>query len=61
MNNLNRLEELLNAGDLSPQIFRGMETLQQQSPGSWDRKADGLAASWPEPDMLRQVVDRLNQ
>ena len=60
VNNLNRLEEF-DAGDMLPQIIRRIEALQPQDPASWDPKADGLAATWPEPEMLRQVVDRLNQ
>ena len=44
-----------------PQIVRRKEALQRLSPGSWNPKADSLAASWPEPEMLRQVVQRLNQ
>ncbi len=60
VNNLNRLEEF-DAGDMLPQIVRRIEALQRQDAASWDPKTDGLAASWPEPDMLRQVVNRLNQ
>ncbi len=60
VDNLNRLEDS-GTGEILPQVFVRLQKLAQQDPGSWDPKTDSLALTWPEPDMLRQVVNRLNQ
>ena len=36
-------------------------TAAVQNPASWNPQTDSLAMTWPQPDMLRQVVERLNQ
>jgi tetratricopeptide (TPR) repeat protein len=59
IDNLNRVEECGTGDEMWEEILRRLEKLQD--PASWDPKTDSLAMSWPQPDMLRQVVDRLNQ
>lgn len=54
---LNRLEEFESA-DAVKQIPERLESLKQAQS---DSHFDPLLAAWPEPEMLRQVVDRLNQ
>jgi tetratricopeptide (TPR) repeat protein len=59
VNNVNRLEEF-DAGDIMPQLMRGLNNATE-SQAAGETKTDSLAATWPEPEMLRQVVNRLNQ
>ena len=60
VNNLNRLEDS-GSGEMRPQIEGRLQKLAQQDPGAWDPKTDWLAMTLPQPDMLREVVNRLNQ
>ncbi len=55
IDNLNRIEEF-DANDVLQQILKSLNPQEQPS-----EPFDPLLASWPEPEMLRQVVDRLNQ
>ncbi len=52
IDNLNRLEEF-GSNEVAHQIIQRLQ--------SKNLPEDHLLASWPEPEMLRQVVDRLNQ
>jgi len=54
--NLDRLEEF-SPGDVLPQIFQRRAGLLQQSA----YRGDALMATCPEPAMLREIVNRLNQ
>jgi hypothetical protein len=60
IDNLNRLEEF-NSPDLFNQLIERLDPRNQPKPGQADAHFDPLLASWPEPEMLRQVVDRINQ
>ena len=55
IDNLNRLEEFNSPNDFQ-QIVERLDPRHELKPG-----ADSLTAAWPEPEMLRQVIDRLNQ
>ncbi|MEN6452528.1 MAG: hypothetical protein ABFC96_18720, partial [Thermoguttaceae bacterium] len=55
VSNLDSLEEFGSAEMLQQILDRLMK------PGKSDEHFDPLLASWPEPEMLGQVVDRLNQ
>jgi hypothetical protein len=59
IDNLNRLEEFDSSDALQQMLLRLNQQGKQKSEPS-DRP-DPLLASWPEPEMLRQIVDRLNQ
>jgi len=52
--NLNRLEEF-DTGDMLPEIVKRLE--QPNAPA----EGGALMQTWPMPEMLRQVVNRLNQ
>ena len=56
IDNLNRIEEF-DSADVLQQILKGLNPQEQAS----SEPFDPLLASWPEPEMLRQIVDRLNQ
>jgi hypothetical protein len=61
VDNLNRLEEF-NSPDVLEQIINRLDPRNQPKPNDQSGKHfDPLLSSWPEPEMLRQVVDRLNQ
>ena len=61
VDNLNRLEEF-NSRDVLEQIIERLNSRNQPKPNDESGKHfDPLLSSWPEPEMLRQVVDRLNQ
>ena len=60
IDNLNRLEEF-SSPDLFGQIIERLDPRNQPKSGQTDANFDSLLASWPEPEMLRQVVDRINQ
>jgi hypothetical protein len=58
--NLNRLEDF-DVGELQEQLSTRITAIgrgEQLPPGE---QADPLRASWPEPEMLGQIVSRLNQ
>jgi hypothetical protein len=55
IDNLNRLEEFDSAGILE-QILKNLNAQKNES-----SRPDTLLAAWPQPEMLRQIVDRLNQ
>jgi len=57
IDNLNRLEEFT-GGELLQQIIA---RLDPQQPKKDERRLDPLADCWPLPEMLRQVIERLNQ
>jgi hypothetical protein len=59
LDNLNRLEEFDSAEALQ-QVLERLNTQATSEAGQSDR-TDRLLAAWPEPEMLRQIVDRLNQ
>ena len=61
VDNLNRIEECGTGDEMFMEILQRLERLGEQDPATWDPKTDSLAMTWPQPDMLRQVVDRLNQ
>jgi len=56
VDNLNRIDEF-DAAEVLQQILRSLNPQEQTRAEPFDP----LSASWPEPEMLRQVVDRLNQ
>jgi len=62
VNNLNRLDEF-ESGEMLPEIFHRL--IGDGEPPSDEQAdpamSDPLRATWPEPEMLRQVVNRLNQ
>ena len=58
VNNLNRLEEFDSPDVLQKVLWRLQE--ENENPETSDQ-SDTLLAAWPEPEMLRQIVDRLNQ
>ncbi len=55
LDNLNRLEEF-DSAEAVAQIFERLS-----SRGSTKPDSDTLLAAWPEPEMLHQIIDRLNQ
>jgi hypothetical protein len=57
IDNLNRLEEFDSAEVLEEIVRR----LNMSDKTSESEHRDPLLAAWPEPEMLRQIVDRLNQ
>ena len=59
IDNLNRLEEFDSAEVLQELVRRLNPSPQDKAAESEQR--DPLLAAWPEPEMLRQIVDRLNQ
>ena len=59
IDNLNRLEEF-DSADALQQILAAAQSAEQTGTSPSDRP-DRLLAAWPEPEMLRQIVDRLNQ
>ncbi len=59
IDNLDRLEEF-GAGQIPQQMLRTLGSLPQ-SVGDWPGGCDPLLLSCPQPDMLGQIVDRLNQ
>jgi hypothetical protein len=56
IDNLNRLEEF-DAADAMEQIFQRLNAQDKTKP----EFSDTLLAAWPEPEMQRQIVERLNQ
>jgi tetratricopeptide (TPR) repeat protein len=54
--NLGKLDEYE-----SPQVFEELDARLKLCQAGQPALADPLLATWPEPQMLRQVVDRLNQ
>jgi len=60
LENLNRLEKFEGA-EVVEQISQRLEILSRAKPGDDEVGLDPLLAAWPEPEMLRQVLDRLNQ
>ena len=60
IDNLNHLEDF-DSDEIHKEIGRRLEVLESQNPAAWNPKTDSLAMTWPQPDMLRQVMDRLNQ
>ena len=63
VDNLNRVEECGTGDEMYVEIEPRVEkiTAAVQNPASWNPQTDSLAMTWPQPDMLRQVVERLNQ
>jgi hypothetical protein len=57
--NLDRLEEFSSA-DALQQIIHRLDPQNRPKPGE-PKPPDSFLAAWPEPEMLRQIVDRLNQ
>jgi hypothetical protein len=57
LNNLERLEEFHSEG-MAVKILQQTQNLPQAAAAEG---FDPLMAGWPEPEMLRQIVDRLNQ
>lgn len=60
VNNLNRLEEF-DASEVRNQIMRRMRSVDSTGQLPQAQQADPLAATWPEPEMLEQIVSRLDQ
>ena len=56
IDNLNRLEQF-DSADILRQVVERLSA-EDQAEG---QQTDSLLAAWPEPEMLRQIVDRLNQ
>jgi len=54
---LNRVEEF-SSGDVVAQMFQRVKERAEAKP---DQVGDTLLITWPEPEMLRQSVNRLNQ
>jgi hypothetical protein len=59
INNLNRLEEF-DSSDVLQEVFSKYSASTAKE-GKASGPSDTLLAAWPEPEMLRQIVDRLNQ
>jgi hypothetical protein len=59
IDNLNRLEEFESA-DVLQQMFQRLNP-QQATKAAQSDQLDPVLTAWPEPEMLRQIVDRLNQ
>ncbi|MBN2476504.1 MAG: hypothetical protein JXB62_17955 [Pirellulales bacterium] len=60
IDNLNRLEEF-NTGQMARDILQTLADLVQPAGTSSERREDPLLLTWPEPEMLRQIVNRLQQ
>ncbi len=60
LENLNHLEDN-DCEEMLRSTQRRLAALQQPDVAGKQIPSDNLLASWPEPDMLRQVVNRLNQ
>ncbi len=60
MENLNHLEDN-DCEEMLRSTWQRCAALQQSKMAPEKRLPNALLASWPEPDMLRQVVSRLNQ
>ena len=60
IDNLNRLEDF-NSGDMIQKILAQMDRLGKIQSGDSTEQLNPLRDCWPEPDMLRQIVARLNQ
>ncbi len=60
VDNLDRLDEFSSAGML-PQIIQRLDALSRAEQGESDKEFDPLLTPWPASEMLRQIVDRLNQ
>ena len=60
LDSLNRSEEF-EAADAARQIPERLELQKKLQAGQSASHIDPLLAAWPEPEMLRQVVDRLNR
>lgn len=58
IDNLNRLEEF-DSAEVLQEIIRRLNPSPQDAAALHER--DPLLAAWPEPEMLRQIIDRLNQ
>jgi hypothetical protein len=59
IDNLNRLEEF-DSTDALQQVLERLNA-QDQKKSKKSAPSDTLLEAWPEPEMLRQIVDRLNQ
>ena len=60
IDNLNHLDQFA-AADIFQQVQQRLDPQKQPKPEDSDDRVDPLLATWPEPEMLLQVVDRLNQ
>jgi hypothetical protein len=60
IDNLNHLERFATA-DIFQQIQNRLDPKNQPTPEDPENRIDPLLATWPEPEMLLQVIDRLNQ
>jgi tetratricopeptide (TPR) repeat protein len=60
MTNLNRLEEF-DASEVPAAIVHRMTSIQNTGKIPPEFEGDTILASWAEPDMLQQIVNRLNQ
>jgi hypothetical protein len=60
IDNLNRLEDF-DSGDSLFELLQRFDPRNEPKPGQPERQIDPLLAAWPEPEMFREVVDRLNQ
>jgi len=60
LENLNHLEDN-DCAEMLQSTRQRLNALAQPKPPAGMLPPDALLASWPEPDMLRQVVSRLNQ
>jgi tetratricopeptide (TPR) repeat protein len=60
VNNLNRLEEF-DSAEVLKQIVVRMQAISKTRQLPPEQRLDSLQATWPDPDMLRQIVGRLNQ
>lgn len=60
VDSLNHLEEY-SAADIFQQIQERLGPQKQPQEAEAENAIDRLAAAWPEPEMLRQAIDRLNQ
>jgi hypothetical protein len=58
IDNLARLEEFTSMENIQQIGKQLMQQVEQRKSG---QSGDTLLAAWPEPEMLRQIVDRLNQ
>lgn len=58
IDNLNRLEDFI-GGEMLQQIVARLDPQQQSAENQ--QRLDPLADCWPLPEMLRQVIERLNQ
>ena len=60
VNNLNRLEEF-DASEVRNQILQRMRSVDSGGQLPQAQQADPLQATWPGPEMLEQIVNRLDQ